>query len=283
MRLALVAVAVLAAGCIMDQHCGPAYNDLEWTEPGLYASVSGGEPAWLKWDPGDGALPWNGTARWPGIRLASVELTLPPPPTTAQGIWRLDGPHILSIGVQRDGELVALVDGNVSEATLRSTFDQAVGNVTHSGFDREAAWSRFLASRTATGSASVLPLEGDASTYETRPHWHHSAPLLGGLDLDAMAERLDLPAPTPADVGQASAHSRGWTFTYSLPSWTLARVFSPGPGDESLRVDSGDQVMVHAGRGTASEEALRDVARGLLSILGHDSQFPGATSTSDSC
>jgi hypothetical protein len=274
---AFVVLASLLPGCVAP-HCDTAYDQLDWHDDGLYASVDGSEPAMrVEWDPGAGALPWNRTLTWPGERLLSVGMEAPRPRQEQVGIFAVQEPHVMSMVLERDGVLVGMVEGNVSDEVVRRVFDAAVANLTRDGFDAEAAWMKFLASRSTSSTFVAVPLDEDASEWEERQHWHHQVPLAGWLDLDALASRVDLPTPAVIGIGGAQATAGGWTFTTSLPTWTVEAT------NGTLRVDAADQAQLVLRPGEPTVEGLREAAGRFLAFLGLQARLGEAEATGSSC
>jgi hypothetical protein len=281
MRAALVVAVLLSSGCAME-HCGASYDELTWRDMGLYASITGAEPAALvTWDPGNGALGWNGTPPWPGAKLWRVGMPLPRPHEEPRGMFMVPDPHVMSLGLERDGVLVGMVEGNVSDDVVRSLFGQAVANLTRPGFDADAAWLEFRASRSTSSTFVAVPLDDEATAWEERQHWHHHVSLAGWIDVDRLASRLDLPPATVTGIGYAESTADGWAFTWTLPTWTI-----DGSRDDThgiLRVDSAGQAMLRLAPGAESVEELRAEARSFLAFVGLEADLDEASASGSSC
>jgi hypothetical protein len=271
--VAVTLLAVALPGC----ECGPDYGDLYWEDPGLYALLDRTTPPTATWDPGAGALPWNGTGPWAGMRLSMVGMGFPPPPGEQRGMFvDVQPPHVEAIRVERDGFLVATVAGDAPEAGLRQAFDRLVANAT-TGLDAEATWLGFLGSRRDSGMAYGIPLDDSGTRFEERTVWAYSADVRGHLRFDALAARIGLPPPTsgPGELGGASSSAGDWTFSFTLPTWRVQ-----GEHD-ALDVDSAGHARLEGHHG--SEKGIRDAALELARSVGHEPDLSAAQASASIC
>lgn len=282
MRAAAVPVLLLAAaaGCF---DCGMmGYDELTWKDPVLYAKMEREGPLAATWNPGSGALPWNGTwegvRQWPGARLSVVAMAVPPSPGSEgerRGIFTdIRPPNVEEVGVERDGFLFARVDGEPPEAELRQAFDRLLANVT-GGLDAEATWSGFLASKLDSGMRHGIPLHDEGQEFEERIVWTYAADARANLRLDALADRASLQPPNVGFGGGGMSSDAGWSFSFTLPTFTVR------DGPDTLEVDSAGHVRV---TGTHdSEEDLREAATRLTGLVGHTPDLSAAEASGSIC
>lgn len=277
----LVALAAALPGCLLDAHCGPSYDELRWTEPGLYASIQGIEPAWAEWSPGLGALPWNGSSLadgmpWPGVRLSSVGYDVPRPPVQSWGIVAdVPPPNIESVAIERDGWLSVATVGDPPPAELRAALDAVLENATE-GLDAEAAWRELLASKEDTGIRTAFPTDANTTSFTEHIRWGYAVDLRGHLRLDALAERVGLQPPTEWGLFGGGSSAGGWSFSFSLPVWTV----HGDPG--RLRVDAADNALYDEAS-FGDVDRLRAAAEATLARLGRDADLSGVDASGSVC